>query len=92
MILKLTEINTDYAIPFNYVKISRCNYELAFGSTTIVYECGNLDDKEKFIASRDSETIHIEPGTVADLFGKVSPEIDSYNILMARAGYEGELV
>lgn len=92
MILKLTNTNTNYAIPFTCIKVIKADYSLENNSLLITYECGNLDDQGLFQKSRDAESLHCEPGTVTEYFGKITPEIDSYNILMSRAGYEGELV
>jgi hypothetical protein len=92
MLLKLNTTNTDYAIPFTYVKVLKADYSLESQSLLITYECGNLDDSGMFQKSRDAESLHCEPDTVKESFGKISPEVDAYNILMARAGYKGEVV
>lgn len=92
MLLKLDKQNTDYAIPFNYIKVLKADYGIDNNSLLITYECGNLDDSGAFQRSKDSEQIHCEPETINEYFGKVSPEADAYAILMARAGYEGVLI
>ena len=92
MILRLNTTNTDYAIPFSYIKVLKADYSIENQSLLITYECGNLDDQGIFQKSRDAESLHCEPDTIAQFFGKVSPVVDAYNILMARAGYEGEVI
>ena len=92
MILKLDSINTDYAIPFGYIKVVKVNYFVDQGGAIISYDCGNLDDTGNFGASREQESLHCTQEMVTEYFGKVSPEVDAFNILMARTGYKGEVI
>lgn len=92
MLLKLTNTNIDYAIPFNYIKVLKVDYNVEVNDALITYDTGNLDGNGVFVVSKDRETLHCTFEMVAENFGKNTPEIDAYNILIARAGYEGEVV